>query len=659
MRNMGFKLKSSFKPTGDQPKAINQLVKGLEKKYRYQTLLGVTGSGKTFTMANIISRVQRPTLVISHNKTLAAQLASELQEFFPENAVHYFVSYYDYYQPESYLPQTDTYIEKETDINEEIDRLRHAATTDLITRQDVIIVASVSCIYGLGSPSFYLESSLKTRVGEKISRDRMLRQLNTLAYQRNDVDFFRGRYRVQGDTVDIFPSYSSVDAFRIEFYGNSVDRITQFDPLTGQTREKINEIMIFPATHYVAKPDQTKTIVRTINKEKNQRVKELKNMEKIVEAQRLEQRTKFDLEMIGQTGYCNGIENYARYFDGRQSGQPPYTLIDYFPDDFIIFIDESHMTMPQINGMYHGDWSRKEKLIEYGFRLPSAFDNRPLRFSEFEKKIKQCIFVSATPADYESRKSQQTVEQLIRPTGLLDPLIEVRTSNNQVDDLIAEIQKTVKAKQRVLVTTLTKRMAEDLSDYLKEIGIKVNYLHSEIDTFERLEIIRDLRLGKYDCLVGINLLREGLDLPEVSLIAILDADKEGYLRSTTALIQVMGRAARHSEGHIIMYADRMTQSMRKAIGETERRRSIQADYNNKHGIRPRSIKKKIQASRLAGYRQEEKHESELPLKNIASDKIDNLIRDLKTKMELAVRNLEFEQAAAHRDQIAELRKLKK
>ena len=656
---MGFKLVSKFKPTGDQPQAIEKLILGLKKGLRDQTLLGVTGSGKTFTMANVIARVKKPTLIISHNKTLAAQLASEFQEFFPDNAVHYFVSYYDYYQPEAYIARTDTYIEKETDINEEIDRLRHAATADLMTRRDVIIVASVSCIYGLGSPAQYQAMSLKVEKGQQIKRGEFLKKLVGLAYERNDMDFYRGKFRVQGDVVDVFPSFANEAAYRLEFFGDTIDRLSTFDPLTGETKEQHSAIMIFPATHYVSVPDELSEVMKQIRSDLEVRVTQLKKMDKLLEAQRVSQRTRFDLEMMQQTGYCTGIENYSRYFDGRKPGDPPYTLIDYFPKDFLMFVDESHMTIPQISGMYHGDRSRKETLVEYGFRLPSAFDNRPLRFKEYEAKVRQRIFVSETPADFEREHAEQIAEQLIRPTGLLDPDIEVRPTQNQIDDLVAEIKKRIELKQRVLVTTLTKRMSEDLADYLKEIGIKVHYLHSEIDTFERLEILRDLRLGKYDCVVGINLLREGLDLPEVSLIVILDADKEGYLRSATALIQTMGRAARHEQGHIIMYADKETKSMRTAISEVRRRRKIQAAYNKKHGITPVGIQKEIRTTRLTGAKAPEQARLEFSLKDISSRNIDHLLHDLEAKMQLAAKNLEFEQAAGYRDQIAELRKLKK
>ena len=656
---MGFKLVSKFKPTGDQPQAIEKLILGLKKGLRDQTLLGVTGSGKTFTMANVIARVKKPTLIISHNKTLAAQLASEFQEFFPDNAVHYFVSYYDYYQPEAYIARTDTYIEKETDINEEIDRLRHAATADLMTRRDVIIVASVSCIYGLGSPAQYQAMSLKVEKGQQIKRGEFLKKLVGLAYERNDMDFYRGKFRVQGDVVDVFPSFANEAAYRLEFFGDTIDRLSTFDPLTGETKEQHSAIMIFPATHYVSVPDELSEVMKQIRSDLEVRVTQLKKMDKLLEAQRVSQRTRFDLEMMQQTGYCTGIENYSRYFDGRKPGDPPYTLIDYFPKDFLMFVDESHMTIPQISGMYHGDRSRKETLVEYGFRLPSAFDNRPLRFKEYEAKVRQRIFVSATPADFEREHAEQIAEQLIRPTGLLDPDIEVRPTQNQIDDLVAEIKKRIELKQRVLVTTLTKRMSEDLADYLKEIGIKVHYLHSEIDTFERLEILRDLRLGKYDCVVGINLLREGLDLPEVSLIVILDADKEGYLRSATALIQTMGRAARHEQGHIIMYADKETKSMRTAISEVRRRRKIQAAYNKKHGITPVGIQKEIRTTRLTGAKAPEQARLEFSLKDISSRNIDHLLHDLEAKMQLAAKNLEFEQAAGYRDPIAERRKLKK
>ncbi|MDP3965005.1 MAG: excinuclease ABC subunit UvrB [bacterium] len=655
-----FQLVSQFKPTGDQPEAIKKLLAGLDKGLKFQTLLGVTGSGKTFTMANVVAQVQRPTLIISHNKTLAAQLASELEEFFPNNAVHYFVSYYDYYQPEAYMPQTDTYIEKETQINEEIDRLRHTATADLMTRRDVIIVASVSCIYGLGSPVDYNAISMVLKKGEKAKRNDVLKKLVGIAYRRNDIDFHRGTFRVKGDIVDVYPSYSDSAGYRMEWFGDSVETITRFDPVTGERQEVLDSLQLFPATHYVSLPEKQGDVMKQIRKELKERLAELKKMDKLLEGQRLEQRTRYDLEMIAQTGYCTGIENYSRFFDGRQLGQPPYTLIDYFPDDFLIMIDESHMTIPQIQGMYLGDRARKDSLIEYGFRLPAARDNRPLKFAEFEKKITQCLFVSATPAQYEHQHSQAVVEQLIRPTGLLDPTVEVKPTEHQVDDLVGEIQKTVKKSQRVLVTTLTKRMAEDLSDYLKELGIKVQYLHSEVDTFERLEILRDLRLGVYDVVVGINLLREGLDLPEVSLIAILDADKEGYLRSSTALVQTMGRAARHESGRVIMYADKITQSMKKAMDETARRREVQEAYNKRHGITPTGIRKAIRESRLSGLKKAESmREEEIPLNKISGNQIDQLLRTLQSKMDLAAKNLEFEEAAKYRDKIAEIRKLKK
>lgn len=652
---MTFKLSSHFKPTGDQPEAIRQLVKGLHDGQRGQTLLGVTGSGKTFTMANVIAKVQRPTLIISHNKTLAAQLAAELQEFFPNNAVHYFVSYYDYYQPEAYIARTDTYIEKETSINEEIDRLRNASTSDLLTRRDVIIVASVSCIFGLGSPAAYREASVAIKHGEQLPRQKLLRSLAQIQYERNDIDFHRGTFRVRGSHVDIFPPYESETAVRITLDGDTVERLEQFDSLTGKIRSTIDEVLIIPNTHYLTPTENLDPILKTIRTDMEQEVAAFKKKDKLLEAQRLEQRTRFDLEMIKQVGYCSGIENYSRYFDGRTAGDPPFTLIDYFPDDYLLMIDESHMTVPQIGGMYGGDRSRKEALIRYGFRLKAAYDNRPLTFGEFEKKMKQTIFVSATPEQYERNHSDQIVEQLIRPTGLIDPTIEIKPIRGQVDDLIHQIKQRVAKKQRVLVTTLTKRMAEDLAEYLKESGIKVHYLHSEVHTFERLEILRDLRLGQYDVVVGINLLREGLDLPEVSLVAILDADKEGFLRSKTSLIQIMGRAARHAEGHIIMYADKKTYSMKEAIRETERRREAQQTYNKKHHITPKTIIKKIGENRLAGSKRVV--ESDVPpLLDVPPEEAGRLVKELAERMELAAQNLEFEKAAALRDQIELLKK---
>ncbi|MDD5039628.1 MAG: excinuclease ABC subunit UvrB [Patescibacteria group bacterium] len=648
---MEFKLQSKFKPTGDQPRAIKQLVAGLNKGYSHQTLLGVTGSGKTFTMANVIQKVQKPTLVISHNKTLAAQLASEFQDFFPENSVNYFVSYYDYYQPEAYIPRTDTYIEKETQLNEEIDRLRHASTTALLSRDDVIIVASVSCIYGLGSPTEYKQDVLKLEKGSSLKRDIILHALVNIRYQRTQSDLWRSKFRVAGDVLEVFPAYSENNFFRIEFYGDTIEKISEVDSLTRKTLATMDAVDIYPAKHYLAPDETMKRALQQIAADLDTQVARLKKENKLLEAQRLDQRTRYDLEMIKEIGYCNGIENYSRYFDGRKPGQPPFTLIDFFPDDFLTIIDESHMSVPQIRGMYFGDRSRKETLVSFGFRLPAALDNRPLKYEEFAKKMKQTVYTSATPTDYEREMSQQVVEQIIRPTGLLDPTIEVKPTENQIDDLIAEIKARVAKKQRVLVTTLTKRMAEDLTDYLADLEIKVQYLHSEVDTMERLEILRDLRSGAYDVVVGINLLREGLDLPEVSLIAILDADKEGYLRSDTALIQTMGRAARHVEGHIIMYADKVTDSMRRAIHETNRRRTIQRGYNEEHGITPQSITKAIKETRLAGAKAAAPETAKFPLKDIPREEISHLIADLESHMEIAARNLEFEKAAAIRDQL--------
>ncbi len=652
---MDFKLVSPFKPTGDQPQAIDALVAGLKKNHRDQTLLGVTGSGKTFTMANVIAKVRRPTLIISPNKTLAAQLASEFREFFPNNSVNYFVSYYDYYQPEAYLPRTDTYIEKETDINEEIDRLRHAATTDLLTRRDVIVVASVSCIYGLGSPERYQAVSLHLAVGGSLPRRVLLRQLATMRYGRNDIDFKRGTYRVKGELIEIFPAFSQNDALRLTFLGDELEGLRTFDTLTGQVTGELRETYIYPASHYVGRPDDTGAIFKQIRADLAAQLTKFKDGGHLLFAERLEQRVHYDLEMMTETGYTTGIENYSRYFDGRKPGEPAFTLIDYFPKDFLLFIDESHITVPQIGGMYAGDHSRKETLINYGFRLPAAYDNRPLKFSEFDSKIKNVVYVSATPSDFERGKSVQVVEQIIRPTGLVDPTITVRPTTNQIDDLLAEINLRVKKHQRVLVTTLTKRMAEDLSEYFAEAGVKVHYLHSEVETMERLEILRDLRLGIYDVVVGINLLREGLDLPEVSLVAILDADKEGYLRSKTALIQVMGRAARHVEGSIIMYADRVTGSMRDAMSEIDRRRKLQTAYNAQHGITPKTIEKKIGEERLAGAHRVEAEVPTVDPLTIPPDEVSRLIKDYERQMDLAAKNLEFEKAALLRDQIKHVR----
>ena len=655
---MKFKIHSPLNPSGDQPTAIEKLVAGLEKKHRYQTLLGVTGSGKTFTMANVIEKVQKPTLIISHNKTLAAQLANEFQEFFPDNAVHYFVSYYDYYQPEAYIPRSDTYIEKETQINEEIDKLRNAATQSLLSRKDVLIVASVSCIYGLGNPGNYLELSLSLKVGEEIKRDKFLRRLTDLQFIRNDINLTRGTFRVRGDVIEFIPA-SADKVISLSFFGDELEKISEHDPLTGEEFGDRQEITIFPAKHFVTPKEKLFAAINNIRQELADQIKYFKSQGKEIEAQRIEQRTNFDLEMLLETGFVAGIETYSRHLYFRKPGEPPSTLIDYFPDDFLLFIDESHITLPQIYGMYEGDQSRKRTLIDYGFRLPSAIDNRPLKFEEFEKKIDQTIFVSATPTkDRELKVSKQVAEQLIRPTGLLDPEIEIRPTKNQIDDLMEEIQKRVKKKQRILVTTLTKNMAEELSSYLVEYGIRGQYLHADIQTLERLEILRDLRLGVYDVVVGINLLREGLDLPEVSLVAILDADKEGYLRSETSLIQTMGRAARHLEGRVIMYADRITGSMDRAMKEVERRRKIQTTYNKEHGITPTSIQKAISETRLAGKKADEekvKQLDEMDLTKMTKQDIAYAIEELRDQMDMASRNLDFEKAAALRDQIQTIR----
>lgn len=657
-----FTLVSPFKPTGDQPEAIKQLVAGVGSKAKHQTLLGVTGSGKTFTMANVIAQTQRPTLVISHNKTLAAQLASEFKIFFPENAVHYFVSYYDYYQPEAYIPQSDTYIEKETQINEEIDRLRHASTQALLTRRDAIIVASVSCIYGLGSPDEYKKQSITLKARDPAAtRSGIIASLVSLQFKRNDLALTRGTFRLRGELLDIFPADALDHVIRITFFDKEIERIDLIDPVTGKkiSRDPVPEICIFPATHYVAPQEQLEKTLKAIEAEMDDQVHFFITKNKLIEAQRIKERTTFDLEMIRTAGYCNGIENYSRYFDRRKAGEPPYTLIDYFPKDFLMFIDESHMTVPQIRAMYGGDQSRKQQLIDYGFRLPSARDNRPLNFTEFENRINQVVFVTATPDEYELKKSGvHLVEQLIRPTGLLDPTIEVRPLEHQVDDVMHEIRSCIAKNHRALVTTLTKRMAEDLSEYLRDAGIKAYYLHSDIDTFERLEILRDLRSGVYDVVVGINLLREGLDLPEVALVAILDADKEGFLRSQTAFIQTIGRAARHVEGRVIMYAEKMTGSMRRAIEETKRRRAAQMEHNKKHGITPRGIKKAIGVSRLAGAPEAPQEKDTLSsyqpseLKVMTQEQKKLIIRELQAQMELAALNLEFEKAAELRDQIS-------
>ncbi len=649
-----FQIVSDFKMTGDQPQAVEGLVEGLNKGFKHQTLLGVTGSGKTFTMANVIMRVQKPTLVICHNKTLAAQLCTEFKEFFPNSAVEYFVSYYDYYQPEAYIPRTDTYIEKEVDINEEIDKLRHAATRALFERRDVLIVASVSCIYGLGEPEEYHSFVCSLKRGDSYRREKLLRQLVDMQYERNDIDFTRGRFRVRGDTLEIQPAYEEL-ALRVEFFGDALERIVQIDPLTGELLSELDSVDIYPAKHFVTSHDKLMLAIESIKQELEERLSELKQQGKLLEAARLEARTNYDIEMLKEAGYCTGVENYSRHLSGRAPGSPPWTLLDYFPDDFMLFIDESHMTLPQIRGMYHGDRSRKETLVEYGFRLPSALDNRPLNFPEFQERSNQVIYTSATPAEYEYEHSQQVVEQLVRPTGLLEPTVEAKPTKGQIDDLLDQIKTRVDKGERCLVTTLTKRMAEELADYLIETGIKTHYLHSEIDTLERVEILRDLRLGVYDVVVGINLLREGLDLPEVSLVAILDADKEGFLRSEGALIQTMGRASRHIDGHVIMYADTTTNSMAAAIKETQRRRQIQEAYNREHGITPQGIRKAI---RDITERVRVVAETRTPYvaAPIAKDDITRLIKELEAQMKTAARSLEFERAALLRDRIIELRK---
>jgi excinuclease ABC subunit B len=649
-----FKIVSDFRLTGDQPQAVDNLLKGLNKGYREQTLLGVTGSGKTFTMANVIERIQRPTLVICHNKTLAAQLATEFKEFLPENAVEYFVSYYDYYQPEAYIPSTDLYIEKETDINDEIDKLRHAATMSLFTRRDVVIVASVSCIYSLGAPEEYHAFALAIQRDKSYKRDRLIRHLVDMQYERNDYDFTRGRFRIRGDTLEIQPAYQET-ALRIEFWGDKIERIVEIDPLAGEVLGDRDHVDIYPAKHFVTSQEKMLAAIEDIKTELKERLEELEMQGKLLEAQRLEARTNYDIEMLQEVGYCTGVENYSRHLQRRTPGSTPWTLLDYFPDDFLLFIDESHMTLPQIRGMYHGDVSRKQTLVDYGFRLPSALDNRPLRFDEFNQQVNQVIYVSATPKPYEYEHSQQVVEQLVRPTGLLEPTVEVKPTKRQIDDLIHQIRIRVTRGERCLVTTLTKRMAEELSDYLKEMEIKTHYLHSEVETLERVEILRDLRLGVYDVVVGINLLREGLDLPEVSLVAILDADKEGYLRSEEALIQTMGRAARHINAHVIMYADTVTQSMQKAIEETRRRRQVQEAYNRNHGITPQGIKKAVKdiTDRVQAVA-----ETRTPytVASVSKEEMIRLIKQLESEMKTAAKNLDFEKAAMIRDRIIELRK---
>ena len=650
-----FRLESKYQPTGDQPSAIAQLCDGLGGGEHEQTLLGVTGSGKTFTMANIIANRNVPTLVLAHNKTLAAQLFSEFKEFFPENEVHYFVSYFDYYQPEAYIASSDTYIEKDSKINEEIDRLRHAATSALLTRRDVIIVASVSCIYGIGSPDTYAEMAINLKRGEKRKQDKFIRLLTDIQYRRNDLEFVRGNFRVRGDVVDIFPAGSDT-AVRVEFFGDEIDRLTKFDSLTGEVLEEVDNLVVFPSSHYATPRDRINQAIEKIEQEFTDRMAWLEKNNKLLEAQRLSQRTKFDLEMLRETGFVKGIENYSRYLTDREPGEQPATLIDYFPDDWLLLVDESHMTLPQVRGMYNGDRARKETLVEHGFRLPSALDNRPLRFDEFNQHINQAIYVSATPGDYELQQSPEPVQQVIRPTGLLDPEIEVREIDGQIDDLMHEISLRVSKNQRVLVTTLTKRMAEDLSAYLEENGVKTAYLHSDIDTLERGDILRQLREGVFDVVVGINLLREGLDLPEVSLVAIMDADKEGFLRSESALIQTIGRAARHEEGRVLMYADKMTGSMQRAIDETNRRRDIQKAYNQEHGITPTSVKKKIDEGLRAIIPQKETDKKKIiDIKKVPKDEYSRLIKELSAQMDMASANLEFEKAAELRDLIADIR----
>lgn len=652
-----FEIVSDYKLCGDQPEAVDMLVKGLNRGYRHQTLLGVTGSGKTFTMANIIERVQRPTLVIAHNKTLAAQLCSEFKEFFPNNAVEYFVSYYDYYQPEAYIASTDTYIEKDSSINDEIDKLRHSATAALFERRDVIIVASVSCIYGLGDPEDYTDLMLSLRPGMQRDRDDIIRKLVDIQYERNEIDFKRGKFRVRGDVLEVFPPDSSERVLRVEFFGDEIERLSEVNYLTGEVLGIRTHAAIFPANHYATTRPKMLKAIAGIEQELEERLKELKEQEKLLEAQRLEQRTRYDLEMLQEIGFCQGIENYSRHISGRAAGSAPYTLIDYFPEDMLLFIDESHVSVPQVGGMYNGDRSRKESLVEYGFRLPSAFDNRPLKFEEFEKKIKQAVYVSATPGKYEMKHSQQVAEQIIRPTGLLDPEIMVRPVKGQIDDLIGEISKRVEKQQRVLVTTLTKKMAEDLTSYLKDLDFKVEYLHSDIDTLERMELIRDLRLGVFDVLVGINLLREGLDLPEVTLVAILDADKEGFLRSETSLIQTFGRAARHVEGTVIMYADRVTDSMHRAISETNRRRKIQMEFNELHGITPTTIQKGVRdvIETIKVAEDETDYSFAKKLKGLDEKDLEHLVQRLEKEMKEAARQLQFERAAELRDRLKELK----
>lgn len=654
-----FEIVSDYQPTGDQPKAIEALTNSIVKGNKHQTLLGVTGSGKTFTMANVIQNVQKPTLVIAHNKTLAAQLCSEFKEFFPNNAVEYFVSYYDYYQPEAYVVHSDTYIEKDASINDEIDKLRHSATSSLLERRDVIIVASVSCIYGLGDPEEYKKLLVSLRTGMNKDRDQVLRQLVDIQYERNDINFVRGAFRVRGDVVEIFPASSSENAIRVDFFGDEIERITEINALTGEIIGLRNHVSIFPASHYATGADKIEVAIHNIEKELQERVKYFQERDKLLEAQRIQQRTMYDIEMLREVGFCQGIENYSRHLTARSPGSRPFTLLDYFPDDYLIIVDESHVTIPQVRAMYNGDRARKETLVEYGFRLPSAFDNRPLKFPEFESLVNQIVYVSATPGPYELEKQGPVVEQIIRPTGLLDPIVEVRPVKGQIDDLVGEINLRIAAQQRVLVTTLTKKMAEDLTKYLKDMEIAVRYLHSDVHTLERMEIIRDLRLGEFDVLVGINLLREGLDLPEVSLVAILDADKEGFLRSETSLIQTIGRAARNVEGKVIMYADIITNSMKRAISETERRRSLQSEYNKKHGIEAKSVVKKVRNVIEATIAAEETEKYSIPKKSeMTAQEWQTVIEKLKAEMIESAENLQFERAAELRDKIKEIEREK-
>ena len=651
-----FQLNSVYQPSGDQPNAIKNLVKGIEEGQKEQVLLGATGTGKTFTMSNVIQQVNKPTLVIAHNKTLAGQLYSEFKEFFPENAVEYFVSYYDYYQPEAYVPSTDTFIEKDASINDEIDKLRHSATSSLLERRDVIVVASVSCIYGLVNPEDYRDHVLSLRAGMEISRDAVLRRLVDMQFERNDIDFQRGRFRARGDIVEIFLASRESEAIRVEFFGDEIDRIREVDVLTGEVKADLSHVAVFPATHFVSNDEQTRSAIESIKTELDGRLKELKEDNKLLEEQRLEQRTNYDIEMLMEMGYCSGIENYSRHMDGRKPGEAPYTLLDFFPKDSLFIVDESHITMPQIRGMYNGDRARKQQLVEHGFRLPSALDNRPLRLEEFEERVPQITYISATPADYEMERASQVVQQIIRPTGLLDPIIEVRPIQGQIDDLIEEVNLRVERNERVFITTLTKKMSEELTDYLKEVGIKVQYLHSDIKTLERTQIIRDLRVGKFDVLIGINLLREGLDVPEVSLVAILDADKEGFLRSTRSLIQTMGRAARNENGRVIMYADRQTDSMNNAIEETERRREIQEEYNKVHGITPMTIKKEVRdLIQISTVVEDGEELTEATVKKLSREERRQLIETMELEMKQAAKELDFERAAQLRDVVMEIK----